>query len=171
MSLNSTTMYKASVNGKQFEIAHNDDSFTINNEALKWDVVEISDGYCHVIVDNKSYKAELVKADHSTKTFSFKINGRIYSVTLRDKFDQLLEKMGMTNNAAGKVNNIKAPMPGLIVDLKVKDGDTVKTGDTLIILEAMKMENSIKSPGDAVVKIVKVKKGASVEKGQVLIEF
>jgi biotin carboxyl carrier protein len=164
-------MYKASVNGKQFEISNDDGSFIVNNEPLKWDVAEISEGYCHVIVDNKSYKAELVKADQATKTFSFKINGRIYSVTLRDKFDQLLEKMGMTNSASSKVNNIKAPMPGLIIDLKVKEGDAVKTGDTLIILEAMKMENSIKSPGDGVVKLVKVKKGTSVEKGQVLIEF
>lgn len=171
MNPNSITMYKASINGKQFEITNDGDSLIVNNEPLKWDVAEISDGYCHVIVDNKSYKAELVKADPATKTFTFKINGRIYPVTLRDKFDQLLEKMGMTNSASSKVNNIKAPMPGLIVDLKVKDGDSVKTGDTLIILEAMKMENSIKSPGDGIVKTVKVKKGASVEKGQVLIEF
>jgi biotin carboxyl carrier protein len=167
----SIPMYKASVNGKQFQITSDDGSFVVDNELLKWDVAEISDGYCHIIVDNKSYKAELVKADYSTKTFTFKINGRMYSVTLRDKFDQLLEKMGMTNSTAGKVNNIKAPMPGLIVDLKVKEGDEVKMGDTLLILEAMKMENSIKSPGDGIVKTVKAKKGASVEKGQVLIEF
>lgn len=164
-------MYKASVNGKQFEITNDDDVFVVDGVPLKWDVAEITDGYFHIIVDNKSYKAELVKTDPPTKTFTFKINGRIYPVTLRDKFDQLLEKMGMTNAASGKVNNIKAPMPGLIVDLKVADGDAVKAGDTLVILEAMKMENSIKSPGDGVVKTVKVKKGASVEKGQVLIEF
>jgi biotin carboxyl carrier protein len=167
----SVTMYKASVNGKQFQITNDEGSFIVDNEPLNWDVAEISEGYCHIIVDNKSFKAELVRADHATKTFTFKINGRMYSVTLRDKFDQLLEKMGMTNSAAGKVNNIKAPMPGLIVELKVKEGDEVKTGDTLLILEAMKMENSIKSPGDGIVKTVKVKKGASVEKGQVLIEF
>ena len=62
-------------------------------------------------------------------------------------------------------------MPGLIIDLKVKTGDTVKAGDSLLILEAMKMENMLKSPGDGVVKNVKVKKGDAVEKNQVLIEF
>jgi biotin carboxyl carrier protein len=77
----------------------------------------------------------------------------------------------MTSQASGKVNSIKAPMPGLIIDLKVKDGDAVKTGDALLILEAMKMENIIKSPGEGIVKTVKVKKGDSVEKNQVLIEF
>jgi biotin carboxyl carrier protein len=62
-------------------------------------------------------------------------------------------------------------MPGLIIELKVKNGDVVKPGDTLLILEAMKMENIIKSPGEGVVKTVKIKKGESVEKNQVLIEF
>ena len=70
-----------------------------------------------------------------------------------------------------KVNNVRAPMPGLIIDLKVRNGDTVKAGDALLILEAMKMENIIKAPGDATVKSVKVSKGDGVEKNQVLIEF
>jgi len=69
------------------------------------------------------------------------------------------------------VNSIKAPMPGLIIDLKVKEGDVVKLNDPLIVLEAMKMENIIKSPGEGTVKVVKVRKGQSVEKSQVLIEF
>ena len=92
-------------------------------------------------------------------------------MTLQDKFDLLLEKMGMNNANAGNVISIKAPMPGLIIDLKVKDGDAVKHNDPLIVLEAMKMENIIKSPGDGVVKSVKVTKGESVEKNQILIEF
>jgi biotin carboxyl carrier protein len=79
--------------------------------------------------------------------------------------------MGMNNANAGNVITIKAPMPGLIIDLKVKEGDAVKQNDPLIVLEAMKMENIIKSPGDGVVKSVKVTKGVSVEKNQVLIEF
>jgi biotin carboxyl carrier protein len=62
-------------------------------------------------------------------------------------------------------------MPGLIIDLKVKQGDVVKAGDALLILEAMKMENIIKAPGEGTVKMIKAKKGDSVEKNQVLIEF
>ena len=164
-------MNKATVNGKQFDITQEDDVFAINGETLNWNVVEIEDDYLHILHQNKSYRAEVVKRDAATKTFSFKINGRIYSVMLKNKFDLLLEKMGMSSAAVSKVNNVKAPMPGLIIDLRVKEGDSVKTGDTLIILEAMKMENSIKSLGEGVVKLVKVKKGDSVEKNQVLIEF
>lgn len=164
-------MYKATVNNRQFDISQADGDMIVNGEKIDLNVAEISDGYFHIVLKNRSYRAEIVKADHAAKTFTFKINGRLYPVTLKNKFDLLLEKMGMSSNAASKINNIKAPMPGLIIDLRVKDGDTVATGDTLVILEAMKMENSIKSPGEGLVKSVKVKKGDSVEKGQILIEF
>jgi biotin carboxyl carrier protein len=79
--------------------------------------------------------------------------------------------MGLNNGSAGKMNSVKAPMPGLIIDLRVKEGDKVMPGDSLLILEAMKMENMIKASAESIVKSVKVKKGDSVEKNQVLIEF
>jgi biotin carboxyl carrier protein len=164
-------MYKATINGRQFEIAESDNKLLINGEVVDLNLVQISDGYFHILMMNKSYRAEVVEIDHLAKTFTFKINGKIYPVLLKNKFDLLLEKMGMNGNATSKVNNVKAPMPGLIIDLRVKEGDQVNTGDTLLILEAMKMENSIKSPGQAQVRSVKVKKGESVEKGQTLIEF
>jgi biotin carboxyl carrier protein len=165
------SMHKATVNNKVFEIDSHESGLLVNGELNQWDLVKISDGYFHILYKDKSYRAELIKNDIETKTVTLKINGNIYSVALKDKFDLLLEKMGMNNTAGSKVNSIKAPMPGLIIDLKIKVGDTVKSGDALLILEAMKMENILKSPGEGVVKNVKVKKGDSVEKGQVLIEF
>lgn len=164
-------MFRATVNEKVLEITSDSDQLTINNEPLNWDLLQIQEGYFHILHKNKSYRAEIVKTDPSTKSFTWKINGRIYTVQLQDKFDLLLDKLGMSNAAGSKVISIKAPMPGLIIDLKVNAGDSVKQGDPLLILEAMKMENIIKSPGDAVVKSVKIKKGDSVEKNQVLIEF
>jgi biotin carboxyl carrier protein len=153
------------------EIEFADQGITVNGEPFQWDIVKLGNGHFHILHNKKSYKAEVVKADKSTKTFTFKINNHIHTVEVKDKFDLLLEKLGMNNGAVGKVNNVKAPMPGLIIDMKVKAGDTVKAGDQLLILEAMKMENILKSSGDGVVKSVKVKKGDTVEKNQVLIEF
>jgi biotin carboxyl carrier protein len=164
-------MFKAIVNEHAFEIQQEQETFVVNGQQLVLDIQQVGDQYFHILYKDKSYRAEIVKADKSTKTFTIKINGRLYPVQVKDKFDLLLEKMGMQNTASGKVNSIKAPMPGLIIDLKVKEGDHVKQNDPLLILEAMKMENIIKAPGDGVVKIVKVKKGNSVEKNQVLIEF
>lgn len=164
-------MYKAIVNGKNYDIVPDAEHWRVNGEPFLWDISALGNGHYHILYKNKGYQAEVVKIDHGSKTVDLKINGQRYFIQLRDKFDLLLEKMGMNNVTASKVNVIKAPMPGLIVDLRVKAGDTVKAGDPLLVLEAMKMENIIKASGDAVVKLVKVKKGDSVEKGQLLIEF
>lgn len=165
-------MYKVSVNKtSSFEVEHTDKGIMVDGKPLQWDLAQLSDGYFHILHDDKSYRAEVVKADKVSKTFIIKINNHIHTVEAKDKFDMLLEKLGMSNAHSGKVNNIKAPMPGLIINMKVQVGDTVKAGDPLLILEAMKMENMLKSPGDGVVKSVKVKKGDTVEKNQVLIEF
>ena len=164
-------MYQAKINGKNFEVLKNEEQLTINGQPFDWDLSKITEGNFHILYKNKSYRAEVVKADRAAKTFTLKINNKLQVVEVKDKFDLLLEKMGMANGATAKVNNVKAPMPGLVIDMKVKAGDTVKAGDALLILEAMKMENILKAAADAVVKNVKVKKGDSVEKGQVLIEF
>lgn len=164
-------MNRATVNDKVFEIDSDESGWLVNGEPQSWDLVQLADGYFHILYKHKSYRAEIIKTDPETKSFTIKINGTLYQVNLKNKFDLLLEKMGMNNAAGSKVNSIKAPMPGLIIDLKIKAGDTVKSGDALLILEAMKMENILKSPGEGVVKNVKVKKGDSVEKGQVLVEL
>jgi biotin carboxyl carrier protein len=164
-------MQSATINGKTFEITQKDGELTVDGQPFVWDLLKISENHFHILYKNKTYRAEVVKRDAETKTFTIKLNGKTHSIKLKDKFDLLLEKMGIANTSANKLNYIKAPMPGLIIDLKVKAGDTVKAGDQLLILEAMKMENILKSPGDGVVKNVKVKKGDSVEKSQVLLEF
>ena len=164
-------MVQAKTEKNLFEITSDENGHRVNGKEFKWDNVKISDGYFHILHQNRSYKAEVVAIDKTAKRFTLKINGRSQTVDLKEKFDLLLEKMGMNNISAGKLNHIKAPMPGLIIDLKVKAGDVVKTGDQLLILEAMKMENILKSHGEGIVKNVKVKKGDAVEKGQVLLEF
>ena len=72
---------------------------------------------------------------------------------------------------SNKASDLKAPMPGLVVDVTVSPGDQVKKGDKLLVLEAMKMENILKAPADATVKGVNISKGKTVEKNEVLIQF
>jgi len=164
-------MFKADVQDSSFEVIPSPDGWIVNGQLFDWDLIKVSGQSFHIIYQQQSFKAEIVKADFQTKTFHIKINGKTYPVTLKDKFELMLEKMGMNAAASSKVNSIKAPMPGLIIDLKVKPGDEVKAGDPLLILEAMKMENIIKSPGNGIIKNVLVEKGNSVEKGHILIEF
>ncbi|SRR5690606_16082956 len=164
-------MYTVNVGEHTFEITAAGDAFMVNGEPIAFDMMEIGNGYFHIRLGNRGFRAEVVRVDDNGKELTIKVNGRHYPVVLKDRFDVLLEKMGMHANAGAKLHHVRAPMPGLIIALKVKDGDAVKAGDTLLILEAMKMENIIKAPGDAVVKAVKVSMGQGVEKNQVLIEF
>ena len=151
---------------------NNEHIFELNEDAAaELDSLTISESSFHVLKNGISYNAEIVKADHVEKTFIVKINGRQYEVKAQDKFDLLLQQMGMSNGSSKQVKDLKAPMPGLIYDIQVSEGQTVRKGDPLIILEAMKMENIIKAPADGTVKVIKVKKGDSVEKNQVLLAF
>nr|MDQ3393185.1 biotin/lipoyl-binding protein [Bacteroidota bacterium] len=148
-------MFKATINNnKVVEITGPLGNKFIDEQEFLWDVVKIDDNYFHIIKDNKSYRAEIVKADYENKNFIVKINGSKYEVSLKDKSDLLLEKLGYNSNVIVEVKDIKAPMPGLILDIKIEEGKTVKKGDALMILEAMKMENVLKSPGDVIVKSI-----------------
>lgn len=165
-------MATITVNKKSvFEVESSPDGLMLDGKLFLWDVVEIAGGYFHILHAGKSYKAEVVKSDRAAKTFTLKINNHIHTVDVKDKFDLLLEKLGMSATAGTKVNTIKAPMPGLIIEVKIKAGDSIKVNDPLLILEAMKMENVLKSAGEGVVKSITVKKGDKVEKNQVLVEF
>ncbi len=169
---NPIRMYQAIVNnGNVFQISHTEEGLLVQDKPLDWDLAQLPSGGFHIIINGNSHKAELVEYLAEEKTYRIKINGKILSVKLKDRYDLLLDQLGMSNLASTQVNQVKAPMPGLILDIKVDSGDFVKKGDPLMILEAMKMENVIKSPGDGKVLAVTVKKGDSVEKNQVLIQF
>jgi biotin carboxyl carrier protein len=154
-----------------FEIESSKDKIAVNGQPFEWDIVALSKGHFHIIQNDRSYNAEVIEADYAEKVFKVKINQSIFNLAAKDRFDVMLEQLGMSSTAKNKVNNIKAPMPGLIWDIKVQVGDVVKAGDIVLVLVAMKMENALKSPGDGVVKNIKVKQSDSVEKKQVLIEF
>ncbi len=156
--------YKISVNN-QFE-------FNPNQKRLdNFDFIQDSDGTFHVLENGQSYKVMVEQVNYAEKTFSFRINGSIYEVKLEDQFDQLVNKMGLNAVKSKKINAIKAPMPGLVLDVLVEVGQEVVKGDSICILEAMKMENVIKSIGDGTVKDIRVEKGNAVEKGQLMIEM
>ncbi|MCC7222769.1 MAG: acetyl-CoA carboxylase biotin carboxyl carrier protein subunit [Chitinophagales bacterium] len=135
------------------------------------DLVSIAENRFHLLQNDQSHNIEVVSLDTDTKTVKININGTNYTVSLKDKLDLLLEQMGIGNAAAQKINDLKAPMPGLVLEIKVIPGDMVEKGDALIVLEAMKMENVLKAAAPARIKSIEVKQGIAVEKGQILIKF
>ena len=165
-------MYKVKINNKyNFDIDKTNDGLLINGEIVAADIKQLSGSSLHIINQLKSYNAEVVSFNREQKTAEIKVNNNLYTITAKDQFDVLLDKLGLNNLDSAKVSEAKAPMPGLVLKVFVAVGDEVKKGDNLFILEAMKMENIIKSPDDVTVKTVKITPGDKVEKGQVLLQF
>lgn len=154
-----------------FELERDGKTLKLNGSPMEYDLREIRPGSYHLLYKGQSFEIEVLKTDPEAKKHLFTINGKKVEAELRDKFDDLLKELGMDAAASQKVGDLKAPMPGLVVDIPVKEGDSVKKGDTLVILEAMKMENALKAAGDAVVKKIVVKKGQAVDKNAVLIQM
>ena len=165
-------MYKVKINNKyNFDIDKTNDGLLINGEIVAADIMQLGGSSLHIINQLKSYNAEVVSFNREQKTAEIKVNNNLYTITAKDQFDVLLDKLGLNNLDSAKVSEAKAPMPGLVLKVFVAVGDEVKKGDNLFILEAMKMENIIKAPADVTVKAVKIKPGDKVEKNQVLLQF
>lgn len=154
-------MYKIMVNGFVFNFSRTD------LETV--DLVTLSPTEFNAIKDHQSTNARLIKADLLTKTFTIETGGETFEIVIKDALDQQLEQMGFGIASSKQVKEIKAPMPGLVLEIAVTDGQQVKEGDRILILEAMKMENSILIHADATIKKVAVTAGQAVEKGQVLV--
>ena len=163
---------KAKVNSKSEFVIENDSLtgiYNINGIPVAFDLLKLSPTTYHLIKNKKSYTVTVTDADVATKTFTIKINHEIHKVELKDRYDDLLQQLGFDKHVSVKVNEVKAPMPGLVKDILVTEGQQLAAGDSVIILEAMKMENVLKCPADAIVKSIRVKKGATVEKNEVMI--
>lgn len=165
-------MYKIKVNNKyDFEVDRQAGVLQVNDNVINADIKQLNDLLYHVINENRSYNAEVVSFNLDAKTAEIKVNNTIYTLSAKDQYDVLLDKLGLSSLLAAKVSEIKAPMPGMVLKVLVEEGAEVKKGDNLFVLEAMKMENIIKSPADVIVKTIKIKPGDKVEKGQILIQF
>ena len=125
----------------------------------------------HILKDGKSHKAQLSHNNNNPKEITILLNGTEHTVTIKDTVDQMVDKMGLSVVEDATAGDILAPMPGLILDIMVSAGDPIYKGDSLLILEAMKMENVIKAEADGIVKSVCLAKGDSVEKNQLIIEI
>jgi len=166
-------MYKAKVEEQIFEFEFSDEKAlkgTVNGATFEMDLANQGPVH-HVLHNNSSYTIEIVRFNKKEKRCVLKVNNQELTVSVEDRFDVLLHQLGMDNMNNQKVNEVKAPMPGLVLNIMVQSGDSVSKGDGLIVLEAMKMENIIKSPAAGVVKSVEVAQSNAVEKNQVLIKF
>ena len=143
----------------------------LNNEKFEIEIIKEKNNELLISRDGKKHLARLLAIDSKNKTITLKVDGDRFEVKLTDEHDTLLQSLGMDAASTKKVNELKAPMPGVVVDVLVSIGDVVVKEDPLVVLEAMKMENMLKSPADGVVSAINIKKGDTVEKNRVLVNF
>lgn len=136
------TQYKYKINGKEYEV-------TINS---------LSEDHADVIVNGTLYDVEMIKEEKSIETVS--------SRPVRQVSQQSEETAPVHVD-----KSLRSPLPGTILAIKVKVGDTVKEGQTIAILEAMKMENEILAEHDGVVTEINVEKGDNVLEGAVIVSI
>lgn len=121
--------------------------------------------------DDSRLILEVLKIDLTEKSITIRSNHRTYDLIFKDQLDLVLDKMGIKRTSELVNKNVKAPMPGKVLELLAKEGDTLSKGDNILILEAMKMENVIKAEVDCVIKKIHISSQQNVEKNQVLIEL
>ena len=120
---------------------------------------------------NQTIQVRCIGIDKVNKTVTLLYNNQKYSAKITEPMDELLKSMGFENALVQKISEVKAPMPGLVLDVLVSPGDSVEIGQKILVLEAMKMENAIKSPTAGVVASINVSKGQAVDKNYILIRF
>ena len=158
--------------GKTYIVKTNGFLFSFTKDEIdKADLVALSPASFHLLKNHCCINAKLLEANTTAKRLTIEIEGETFDIEIKEELDQVLEQMGFGKASIKQVKEIRAPMPGLVLEIAITDGQEVREGDKLLILEAMKMENSIIIQTNAIIKKVSVSAGQAVEKGQVLVEL
>lgn len=159
-------------NKKTYMVKANEFVFTFNQEEIdKADFIKKNPTEFNLIRNNRSVNARLLESDITGKEVKIEVDGETFELVIKDELDQMLDRMGFSTVSSKHIKEIKAPMPGLVLEVAVKEGQEVEEGDKILILEAMKMENSIMIHTNARIKRIAVSAGQAVDKGQVLVEL
>lgn len=159
--------YVTTINNERYEIEiDNDGSVLLNGEERDVDFLNLGGSLFSLITENKSYEAVI---DDDEGKIAVMMRGRLFEAQVLDERAVLLmQRRGGQPSGSGEVH---APMPGLIVEIAAKSGQAVQQGDTLVILESMKMQNELKSPVDGVVASIHASAGQAVDKNELLVEI
>lgn len=142
----------------------------VNGKTCEIERARLDDSRSLLIIDGKSFEVDVHSNGSDGRRLVF-LRGTEVVASIEDYNLARIRKTAGMNTEPAVETVIRSPMPGLVIDVVVSEGDSVKAGDVLMIIEAMKMENVIKAKAAAEVKALHVKPGTSVEKGEKLLEF
>lgn len=163
--------FEADIYGNRIQVELNDENTIaiVDGKEISFSIEENTDHRLLIRVGTKIYNCDNISV--TNEVVSFSINGAQYDVLVKDNEQLLLEKLGFNTTATDRQGIISAPMPGKVLEIPVSLGDHVDIGESVLILEAMKMENELKANLSGVVQSIQVKTGESVEKNQILLEI
>jgi biotin carboxyl carrier protein len=139
---------------------------SLGDKKYHYEVIELGKNDFVLRIANKIYEISAKRKD--TDQYSVFINGKVIDVTVRTGLQERASSLIEQSSEFNHKMEVKAPMPGMILKVKKNVGENVEKGDSIIILEAMKMENDIKSPFSGSIKEVKVTENTPVDKGAIL---
>ena len=159
--------YVTIINNEQYEVEiDNDGGILVNGESRDVDFLNLGGSLYSVITQNQSLE---VVIDDEDNTIEVMMNGRLYETQVLDERALLMaQRRGSLGGGSGEVHS---PMPGLIVKVTKEIGQAVVAGQTVVILESMKMQNELKAPSDGTIKAIHVEAGQTVDKNTLLIEL
>jgi biotin carboxyl carrier protein len=160
--------YHVTVDGQEYQIEILDEQHArIGNQVHAIDFVSISNQPVYsLIIDGKSFEAYVYPEESGWQVL---LAGRQYPIQVVDEREKRLGTVGEGSPGSRAEFLLKAPMPGLVVAVPVKEGQPVEKGQILLILESMKMQNELRSPRSGSVSRLRVKAGDSVEQKQLLL--
>jgi hypothetical protein len=163
-------MYKASIGSHDVQVVTGK-AASVNGVPVDIEFVKSATNSFKMRMNGVEKDADLVKLDKENKLVIVRIEGKKFAVQIKEPVDLMLDKLGISIKSTKKVNNLKAPMPGLVIKILAEQGKHYKAGDALMILEAMKMENVFKAAADVTIKAIEITERQTVEKGQILMVF
>lgn len=160
-----------SINGKKRQVKIVDEeTLLIDGKKTNFDLTKLSNGAGILKVDNKVY--EVSEQTVEGESLVLLVNGKVYNTlsrtSLQERASNLIERALAQHSHKVAVS---APMPGMILRVKKNNGEHVEKGDSVIILEAMKMENEIKAPASGTITEMKIFEGNAVEKNSFLFSI
>jgi pyruvate carboxylase subunit B len=161
--------FRAIVGRHTFEVEVGAGELRVNGVAVDYDFSQVGEGYFSMLTNGRS--TPVVVTPGAQGILNVTLGEQQVAVRVKDEKDLLLERFGLDTADTAADLEVRAPMPGLVLKVAVEPGQSVAAGDSLLVLEAMKMENELRAPGDTVVKAVHAAPGDAVGKNALLIEF
>lgn len=159
--------YVTTINGQRFDIEiTNEGGLLVNGQARDINFLALGPALYSIIMQTRSHEVVIEEREGEVEVL---MGGRLYSGKVQDERALLLAgRRGGLSADSGEIS-IKSPMPGLVVAIPVSEGQGVTAGQTVVILESMKMQNELKAPRDGTISRVHVAAQQSVEQGKVLV--